>query len=374
VLVTSNENIVSSIDGINFTNTNRFDNLSDGDYTLLIKNENGCLSGENFTILKIEKPNIILEMQNACENENNGSLKLSGLGLDHTVVFNNFIISKDTIIENLSPQQYKVFIKDKHCLFEFDATINSVPLPQFNLDAHPSCPDLPNGKIFISSTENLDFTFDNKPVMNVIDKLKEGIYKIFGKNKDGCVFEKEIKIEKLQELIVEFPEITGACLFVGDTLMPRVRNFAGSLQYEWHDATKDSLYILKDNGISNVSVSIKDECKSIRRSWQIEAVNEDIDKIIFVPNIFARGVQSPNNCFKGTYAQNVEKVIHYKLHIYDRWGSLMYTTANNEDCWDGSFNGRTCEEGVYVYILDTTVSVCGKIKSTRIVKDITLIK
>ena len=37
----------------------------------------------------------------------------------------------------------------------------------------------------------------------------------------------------------------------------------------------------------------------------------------------------------------------YKLTIYDRWGGVIYEGKS----WDGTKNGKLCEQGVYVWKL-----------------------
>jgi gliding motility-associated-like protein len=42
------------------------------------------------------------------------------------------------------------------------------------------------------------------------------------------------------------------------------------------------------------------------------------------------------------------------MQIYNRWGSLIYETNNINPGWDGTFNGDSCPDGVYFYIIDAT--------------------
>ena len=45
------------------------------------------------------------------------------------------------------------------------------------------------------------------------------------------------------------------------------------------------------------------------------------------------------------YANNFQS---YHLQIYDRWGELIWDTFSPEPGWDGTHDGRPCQEGVYV--------------------------
>ena len=41
----------------------------------------------------------------------------------------------------------------------------------------------------------------------------------------------------------------------------------------------------------------------------------------------------------------------YELLIFDRWGGLIFQTADIDAYWDGTFNGQEVQVGVYVYMV-----------------------
>ena len=43
------------------------------------------------------------------------------------------------------------------------------------------------------------------------------------------------------------------------------------------------------------------------------------------------------------------KVSEYKLEIYDRWGQLLFISEDINVGWDGYFNGKLCQQDVYVF-------------------------
>jgi gliding motility-associated-like protein len=45
-------------------------------------------------------------------------------------------------------------------------------------------------------------------------------------------------------------------------------------------------------------------------------------------------------------------VISFTLSIYDRWGNRMVNTSEESFEWDGTFEGKPCNAGVYAYILE----------------------
>jgi gliding motility-associated-like protein len=68
---------------------------------------------------------------------------------------------------------------------------------------------------------------------------------------------------------------------------------------------------------------------------------------IFIPNTFTPNGDNLNDVFniKGIGI----KTEGYMMEIYDRWGTLVYSTKELSKGWDGTVKGITAENGVYVY-------------------------
>lgn len=71
------------------------------------------------------------------------------------------------------------------------------------------------------------------------------------------------------------------------------------------------------------------------------------------PNLF-----SPNNSGKSDVFRiaGMEDYPNFKIEIFDRWGSKVYSYSNNgslnPEWWDGKKDGKSVPEGVYYYTLD----------------------
>lgn len=66
----------------------------------------------------------------------------------------------------------------------------------------------------------------------------------------------------------------------------------------------------------------------------------------FVPTAF-----TPNNDGRNDFIRPIAvgySTLNY-FKIFDRWGTLVYATTDFEPGWDGSFQGKPCEVGVYYY-------------------------
>ena len=71
---------------------------------------------------------------------------------------------------------------------------------------------------------------------------------------------------------------------------------------------------------------------------------------IFIPNVF-----TPNNDhFNDFFSISNSSTCNFEeIQIYNRWGMLIYTSADPDFKWDGKHNGVKCPEGVFVYIIKT---------------------
>ena len=68
-----------------------------------------------------------------------------------------------------------------------------------------------------------------------------------------------------------------------------------------------------------------------------------------LPNVFTPNADSHNDFFKPFPYKHIEKI---DMSVYDRWGRLVFKTANPDVLWDGRFieNNQMCSPGTYYYI------------------------
>jgi gliding motility-associated-like protein len=69
---------------------------------------------------------------------------------------------------------------------------------------------------------------------------------------------------------------------------------------------------------------------------------------INMSNAFTPNSDGRNDFF---YPLNALKAQKLDFRIYNRWGQLLFQTSNWKKGWDGTFNGRPQETGVYVWFL-----------------------
>ncbi len=67
--------------------------------------------------------------------------------------------------------------------------------------------------------------------------------------------------------------------------------------------------------------------------------------LFYIPNAFTPDGNGNNDVFKPSFYGS--EVLQYEFTIFDRWGKIVFTTAEVEGCWDGSVKGVEAQDGVY---------------------------
>ena len=84
------------------------------------------------------------------------------------------------------------------------------------------------------------------------------------------------------------------------------------------------------------------------------AIVEDDDcfprPTFFIPNLFSPNDDVINDVFTITYSSSAQ-IISMEGTIFDRWGNLVYSSADIPFTWDGHFNDEAMMPGVYVYVI-----------------------
>jgi gliding motility-associated-like protein len=72
------------------------------------------------------------------------------------------------------------------------------------------------------------------------------------------------------------------------------------------------------------------------------------DGILFVPNTFTPDGDQYNPFFTAKGAD----ILVFNMKIFDRWGELIFETNDMSQGWDGTYGGKMCQDGTYVWLID----------------------
>jgi gliding motility-associated-like protein len=263
-------------------------------------------------------------------------------------------ISADGSAANIHPLNTMAIIATSHigsCIDTDTINIKVVPPPIVTINEDTSvCYGAP---VYLQATggsryewKPAEFLSDPTIASPVSNPFHDIIYTVFVSDTLGCpkIITNSVKITTFRGLYAK----AGA-----DTMIvegePVQLTGSGGQYYQWLPST-----YLSDANIANpIAKPFADMLYLLRVSDDRSCVDFDSVKIrtfkepdIYVPNAFTPNGDGKNDLF---YVFPVGFGLDY-LKIFDRWGNLVFATANHTKGWDGTFNGQQLNSGAFVWI------------------------
>ncbi len=135
-----------------------------------------------------------------------------------------------------------------------------------------------------------------------------------------------------------------------DTLLCHGANITLHLQaepassYLWNTGSTADSILVSEAGVFTVTAT--NNCGSFSDSVRISY--EECDCRPFVPNAFSPNGDGRNDLFE---AKINCPVSYYAFSVYNRYGQRIFLSTNPKTLWDGTFNGRPVDGGIYFYYL-----------------------
>lgn len=131
-------------------------------------------------------------------------------------------------------------------------------------------------------------------------------------------------------------------------------NATGANSYEWQPAE-----FCDDNKISSPMVNpMKTTVFTVTGSNNLGCKATDTISVIFegkavvyIPNAFTPDGDGINDKFGVIDNCNLK---FHSMRIFDRWGENLFTSFNQSEKWDGTYDGKRCNMEVYFYIINGT--------------------
>ncbi|MNJ86425.1 PKD domain protein [compost metagenome] len=83
-------------------------------------------------------------------------------------------------------------------------------------------------------------------------------------------------------------------------------------------------------------------------------VKEDL--FVFVPNAFTPDGDEYNNTFKGYVSGDFDPA-NFSMLIFNRWGNLIFESKDVNVGWDGTYDGKLVQEGMYTWMIQLKTMV-----------------
>ena len=117
--------------------------------------------------------------------------------------------------------------------------------------------------------------------------------------------------------------------------------------YEFEDGSssgdQNPIHTYQEDGRYSITQTVYNDDGCDDETWELILIKPDV--AFYIPNSFTPNNDGINEEFLGKGVGIQE----YTMMIFDRWGELLYHTANMDKGWDGNVNGIPAESGMYVY-------------------------
>ncbi|MBK9485595.1 MAG: choice-of-anchor L domain-containing protein [Chitinophagaceae bacterium] len=370
-----------SLDGINFQSSNVF-NLMNGSYTVFVKDDNGCTVSQN----------IVITLNNIVTLEAGADLAIcegKSVQINTTSNANTFIWSPAATLDNSALQspvanpvtttKYYVTATSGICN-QFDSvTVFVNPAPTANAGPDASICFGKNAQLsgsggvsyFWSPSSSLNNNrIQNPTTINLPGSITYSLHVV---DANGCnsLKKDDVVITVTRQAIVDAPRDTVLAVGVPLSLYAVDVNNVGFTQYEWLP-----YYGLNNPLIANPTAILdKDITYTVTARTALGCVATDKIKIqvyrgpeIYVPNAFTPNRDSKNDILKAIPV-GIRSFSYFR--IYDRWGSLVFSTTDPSIGWDGRIKGTEQSTATYVWMaegIDYTGKVVRRKGSVIIIK------
>lgn len=161
-----------------------------------------------------------------------------------------------------------------------------------------------------------------------------------------CTYRDSINVNFLETPVLNLlPELE---LCQEDTPFPLIAG-PNDYQYIWQDGLQGNSYPVDTAGLYYVTASVGD---CVTSDSTLITIEQCIPCEFYIPNAISPNDDGINDVLD-IYSNCILDDFHLK--IFDRWGSLIFTSNDPANRWNGRRSGEALNPGIYVYVLEVVV-------------------
>lgn len=356
--------VIYSIDaGTTWYTSPSFSGLAPGDYTVLTTDLNNCQTAfiSNPVTINSAAGAYISGFSVTDEtcNLSNGELTITTIGSPLPVSYSidNGLTWQDSAhFTGLPAASYwLVTMGLNNCLTPYPfnpVTLINHPGPAVDttLSKDAAC-NQDNGSVEIfasGSTMPLVFSTDNGFTWQdsaIFRNLAAGSYHIAAKDTNQCISyydHNPLIVNSIPVTTIQLSQTGTICHGQEWNLTPGT----GFLSYVWQDGSTQSTFKTSDEGLYWVTVTDTNGCILTDSVLVVKCSG-----LFGVPSAFSPDLDGKNEVFR-VIAFHPEKILEFRMYIYNRWGQLIFETNSLLGYWDGRYAGHPCDAGVYSYLIE----------------------
>ena len=345
----------------NISFTQDISNQPEGEYTVTITDDNGCLL--LFTDTIFQPTDLVLSdtmFPVLCFGENTGEVDLSVSGgvPNYTFQWNNTDVTEDLV--NVSAGSYTVVVTDSNgCTADLTTEVTQ-PLAGLLLSVNTEpvlCFGGNDGSVDLTvsgGTPGYSYQWNNTEASQDIDTLESANYTVVVTDSNGCIETINAFVSQPDAPLSLEAEADPICF--GDSSGVAFVYPEGGTPgyfYIWSTDTLDTLDVVTDLIIGDYFVTVSD-LNGCTEEIAVSVLLADESAgcvVVNMPNVFTPNGDNANDVYGPSMIMSIKD---YKLTILNRWGSIMFESNDYTIGWDGTFEGKNATDGVYFYVVEYT--------------------
>lgn len=113
--------------------------------------------------------------------------------------------------------------------------------------------------------------------------------------------------------------------------------------------TEELTYTYTNEGTYNIVAKRENGLCYVEETFQTIVI-ECPGIIYWIPNSFTPDGNEYNQTFGPVMVDGFD-IDGFEFTVFNRWGDIVWQSFDSEGKWNGSFNGRVCQDGVYIWKL-----------------------
>jgi gliding motility-associated-like protein len=336
-------------------------NVTAGNYSFTVVDADGCMSISDVIVNEPDALSInLLTLDILCSGNNDGmAFAVASGGIQPYDYSWNIPNSQNTnVLAGLSVGNYVVTVADaNNC-----SVINNFSITEGTaLDASvidvwaPTCYGGQDGGVELTATGGLPpyeyAVFTNIFQGNIFNDLESGQYGALILDSNGCSDTVQFTVPEPVEFSVSLPYkaimVTGSVI----TLEPTFAGTDSVVSWSWNPSESLSCFQCQNPEASPVydisyTVTAIDVNGCIDTATIIVIVKQDYE--IYTPNVFSPNGDNVNDVYK---ALDFGASRIFEIKIFDKWGELIFQSNNIKQGWDGTFQNKLLDVGVYTFYI-----------------------
>jgi hypothetical protein len=237
-------------------------NIPAGDYTVTITDANGCIAGQQFTVIQPDSIQISSNVISANCGQSSGSISLTSIGGTAPYSYNWSSGGVASSINNLLAGLYTVTVSDARlCTATIAIPVGDNPGPSLVLDSiiNSTCYNQPLGKILLTTINGsgpFTYLWNNGVITEDNLNIVAGNYSVTVTDIHGCTTNNSYIISQSSQILASFNVTNANCNLSNGSAIITASGGVGSYTYLWSNGTNGNA--ISNQTLGNYSVVITD--------------------------------------------------------------------------------------------------------------------